>query len=254
MKALSLLKSNDIFNSIDYTDSECSSESIEMQQYFLFLNEYAESNKIALSLYNKSTLKYENITPYFYRFWGLKETDVILTFQEFYPKVLEDINQLITCVEVHEAILENFSNEEKMYFTSTFCGAKAKTFGGEKIRLFWNSIPLVVNGKIQSKILMCCQGDITQLMEDDKYWIRITAKDKVYTWFSDQKKIRNKEIVSPIELICIKNWAKGMKPIEIAELNNISVHTVNNHLKAARNRIGARNNSALADFCNLLSI
>lgn len=113
---------------------------------------------------------------------------------------------------------------------------------------------MLLNGQKQSKILLAYQKDVSHLMESDKYWFRINTGKNVYSWLSDQKKIRNKEILSEIELTCLRNWASGMKPREIANTLFISVHTVNNHLKAVRNRLGLRNNTAVVEICSLLGI
>ncbi len=254
MESLVTSKAEAIFNTIDRVDSFEQLNLSDLHTYYSFLNEYAENHNIVLLLLNKLTLDYENVTPNFNQFWGLEEKEIIHSFKEFYPRVLEDIRNLEECIGVHEELMESFSEEDKMYFTSTFCGVKAKTLLAEPIRLVWHSVPLILNGQKQSKILLCYQKDIIHLMEGDIYWIRVATKNKVYTWFSNEKKIRNKEIISKTELICIKNWAKGKNAKEIAELQYNSINTVNNHLKAARKRLGLRNNTALVDICHLLSI
>jgi len=254
MRSLTTTKAEAIFNTIDCVDNFEQLGESDLLRYYTFLNEYAENHNIVLMILNKTTLNYENVTPNFHQFWGLDETETVVSFKGFYPRVLEDVSVLGECIEVHEKLMESFSEPEKMYFSSTFCGAKATTLTGKPVRLIWHTVPLILNGHKQSKILLCFQKDIIHLTEGDVYWFRIHTGERIYAWFSDQKKIRNKEIISEIELSCIRHWAAGMKVSEIARLQCISVHTVNNHLKAARNRLGVRSNTALVELCNLLSI
>ncbi len=254
MDSLITVKVQAILNAISKTDDFDRLNESERQQYYTYLNEYAENRNIVLMLINKTTLEYESVSPNFNQFWDLHPMEKITSFKAIYPKVLEDVHVLEECLNVHEKLMENFSASENMYFSSTLYGAKATTMSGRPIRLAWHIVPLVLNGHRQSKILLCHQKNVLHLMEGNKYWFRIMTDENVYTWFSDKRKIRNKEIVSKTELACIRNWALGMKVREIAMLQNISSHTVNNHLKAARKRVGARNNTALVEICDLLGI
>lgn len=254
MKALITTRVESIFNTIDQVDDFEKLEEKDLQKYYVLLNEYAENNNIALHLFNKTTLNYENVTPSFYHFWGIDNTEKINNFRELYPRVLDNINALAAYIEIHEKIMNLSSTSERMFFNSTFCGVKATNLAGAHIRLMWHATPLILNGHKQSKILLCVHKDVIHLMEGDIFWIRVSTGKHVYSWFSDQKEIRKKEIVSGAELACIRHWAAGMGLSDIAQAQCISIHTVKNHLKAARKRLGARDNTALMEMCMLLGI
>lgn len=254
MKELVTTKAEAIFNTINQVDDFDNLDERDLQKYYAFLNEYAESHNIVLLILNKTTFMYENVTPNFNQFWGLDPSVKILSFKEIYPRVLDDVKTLDECIKMHEVLMERCTEEERMYFSSTFFGSKAKTLNGHPIRLFFHVVPMILNGKKQSKILLAYQKDVSHLLEGDKYWFRIDTGAKVFTWFSDQKKIRNKEILSEVELSCFRLWTTGMKTREIADNLFISVHTVNNHMKAVRNRLGLRNNTAVVEICSLLGI
>ncbi|MCO5231312.1 MAG: helix-turn-helix transcriptional regulator [Chitinophagales bacterium] len=247
-------KAEAIFNTISIVDAFENLGEEELNQYYNFLDEISESQNMVLMILNKVTLKYEHVTPNFNQFWGLESSEVIDSFKDFFPKVLEDFHPLEECIKVHEELMQNFTADERMYFNSTFFGAKAKTKQGNSIRIIWHVIPLVLNGQKQSKILLSYMKDVTHLSEGDNYWFRIQTPNNTYCWFSDSKNTKKKDIISKTELLCIKLWASGKKIDEIAEKLFISKNTVNNHLKAIRNRLSLRSNTAIVEICNLLHI
>lgn len=118
MKELVTTKTEAIFNTIDKVDDFDQLNESDLQKYFSFLNEYAESHNIVLLILNKVTFKYENVTPNFNQFWGLDPSIKIHSFKEIYPKVLDDVQTLEECIKMHEEIMEHCSEEEKMYFCS----------------------------------------------------------------------------------------------------------------------------------------
>ncbi|MCO5232200.1 MAG: helix-turn-helix transcriptional regulator [Chitinophagales bacterium] len=254
MSSLITTKAEAIFYSISHIDDYEQLDEESKKQYFSFLNEYANSQNSVLMILKKVSLDYEFITSNFYHFWGLNPSESINSFKSFFPLIMENVQSLAECIKVHEELFNNATEDEKSYFSSTFFGARVNTLNGTPARLVWHVVPMILNGHRQSKILLSYQKEITHLVEGDIYWFRIDTGKRIFTWYSNQKIVKEKEIISRAELSCIRYWTAGLSSSEIAKTLFISVNTVNNHFKAVRNRLGLRNNTAIVEICHLLNI
>lgn len=249
MKFLDTNELEKVFDTISTKDDFESLEEHELEKYYQYLNEYAETNPQSILLYNKVSSNYEYITSNYYKFLGIDHDISIKNFKEIYPKILKDIRVLGEYIDMHEKVMKYCTDLEKSFFCSTFFGVHGTTLHGNQIKLMWHGVPLVLNGSQQSKILLSSHYDIKHLVDGDRYWFRIKAGDKIFSWHSGLKKIRHKEIISSTELKCIKYWSEGLNLLQIANTMNISIHTVKNHFKAAKFRTGARDNTALTNIC-----
>lgn len=244
-----ITKLEEIFNAVIKNDEFDGLSPQEINRYFSFLDDYSVRNNLSLSLVHKHTLTYQYQSPGFFRLWQTEPKDISNKVTNVMGKVFENPGDFIKIMEVHEKIFSSFPSPENILFTTTFCGVKAKTFGGKSVRLLSHYIPLKLGGEWQYKIHFCENRDVNHLFDSDHFWVRVVVSGEVFHYLSTDEVLHRKEILSKSELGCVQKWAEGLNLSEISKGMSISIHTTKNHLKAARNKLGARDNTALVELC-----
>ena len=244
----------EIFNNAVQDDEIGKYSSEEMVRYFSFLEDYSQRNKLSLCLVNKHTLHYEYRTQGFYDLWQVNEGEVPEKVPDLMASVFDNPADFVMIMQLNEKVLCNFDTPEKFLFTTTFCGVKTKTFTGKPVKLLSHNIPLKLDGEWQHKIHFCENRDVSHLFDSDHFWVRFVICGEVFHYLSTYDVLYRKEILSKSELTCVAEWASGLGLNEIASKLFISLNTVKNHLKAARNKLGARDNTALVELCKFAGI
>ncbi len=249
-----IAKLEEIFKGVIKDDNIDMFSSEEISRYFSFLDDYSVRNNLSLALVHKHTLTYHYQSPGFFRLWQTDPKDVSNKVTDVMTTVFENPGDFIKIMEVHENIFRNFSSPENILFTSTFCGVKAKTFAGKSVKLLSHNIPLKLAGEWQYKIHFCENRDVNHLFGSDHFWVRVVVNGEVFHYISTNGVLHHKEILSKSELACVQKWADGLDLSDISKEMSISINTAKNHLKAARNKLGARDTTALVELCKFCGI
>jgi len=153
--------------------------------------------------------------------------------------------------DLEAKIAGEFTPDEKKDIRLFVCGSCPVNAGQNRIKYLLQRIPLGFGAHAYPGIYLDSIRNVTHLVSGEGYWLRIKAGEKVYSWFSGQKKLLRHDIISDREKEVIQYWAEGYSFSKIEDKLFISVNTIKNHLKACRNRLLARDNISLVQLCLL---
>jgi DNA-binding CsgD family transcriptional regulator len=139
----------------------------------------------------------------------------------------------------------------------TICGIKMKHKQGNTLSGLIQYAPVDILNNTKdgvSKTATMAITEISHLIKSDFYWMRAEfgLKEKQTHYFSSQDyKNHSYDIISEREKDVLKLVALGMESKEIADVLDISSHTVNNHRRNMITRTGARDTTALIHICKM---
>lgn len=126
---------------------------------------------------------------------------------------------------------------------------------GQRRRMHYRCTPLVLDSMGNVVLSFDYLEDITSLLTTAPgYWMRFDLEGRIFHWHSDRRKLLAKDILSPREKTLIGLWRQGLSIAEIADHCCVNSQTVKNQLNSARNRLFARDNTALAQLCSLTGL
>jgi len=157
-------------------------------------------------------------------------------------------------ITLEKQIITKLTPNERCLTQSFICGRLSSKPQNKNIRPFLQRMPVSFGLDSYPNICIDIMRNVKHLMTDKGIWFRVNAGNKSFSWFSEQAKLLNHDIVSLREKEVIKRWADGLSLPEIAEQLFISINTVKNHLKACRNRLHARDNTSLVELCILSGV
>ncbi len=221
---------------------------------FQLLELHSTTRKIIFSITNRTSFEYLFISSGYRDFYGLAENEPV-DWHHVFPRVIREPLVLKGVMDGLRQLLEKFNEAEREQFSCVICGPPVTTLHGVFKRVGMQVYPVCwdQDDRVHWAGLNSTQ-DIKHLLGGEGFWIRVSSGDKVFTYFSSNDKITNRDIVTTTELEVIKMWGQGMDVPAIAEAKENSIHTVNNQFKSARNRLLARDNTALLELCVLAGI
>ena len=226
----------------------------ESRAQMALLEELAIRNNAVYSLFDFEKHHYIFHTRNLFSLIGLPPDRQYAKWDSTYLSLIEDRRPVETFVRLRKQCLAKLP-DSLQHFQSTVCGSYAVNLKGQRLRGCYQARPLTYNRAGQVKLSFDSVYMVNELMTPEPgYWIRFATDNQVYHWHSHTGKLVPKDIVSPREIEFITSWKSGQSIPEIADLANVSPYTVKNQLTNARQRVLARDNTALARLCTLAGI
>lgn len=157
-------------------------------------------------------------------------------------------------MDMETKLTRQFNSDEKKNSKLFICGGYPSKAGQNGLKYFLQRVPLAFGSNVYEGIYLDSIQNVTHLVSGEGYWLRLKAKEKVYSWFSIQKKLLHHDLISVREKEVIRYWANGYSLSRIEDTLFISVNTIKNHLKACRNRLLTRDNASLVHICLLSDV
>lgn len=171
--------------------------------------------------------------------------------KRFFMGLINNKKTLNKVIALETEITGLLTPEEKQNIRIFICGG-SQTDKERNTKYLLQRLPFLLDDTNNVSIYLDSIRNITHLLvEEEGYWVRIKAGEKIFSWFSSQMKLLHHDIISLRETEVIKMWVSGFSISKIAEHLFISINTVKNHLKACRNRLLARDNTSLVQLCLL---
>ncbi|MFK7984166.1 MAG: response regulator transcription factor [Saprospiraceae bacterium] len=156
-------------------------------------------------------------------------------------------------LKLQNNFLENISKDH-INSKSYFCGVKLLDKKRENRRLFIKTKTLLVDEKNNATLIVCFIEDITHLIKNDAYWLRIQNGNKSAAYVQQRGKKEFKDVISKKEKEALLLMAKHKSNIEIANELFVSISTVESHRKNMIKRLGAASSGALVHLCKMAHI
>ena len=226
----------------------------ESRAQMALLEELATRNNAVYSLFDFEKHQYIFHTRNLFSLIGLPDDRRQAKWDSTYLSLIEDRRPVETFVALRKQCLDELP-DNRQHFQSTACGSYAVNLKGQRLRGCYQARPLTYSQSGQVKLSFDSVYMVNELMTPEPgYWIRFATDSHVYHWHSHTGKLVPKDIVSPRETEFIASWKSGLSIPEIADRANVSPYTVKNQLTNARQRVLARDNTALARLCTLTGI
>lgn len=173
-------------------------------------------------------------------------------WDEKYFTVIQDRRSIANFLDVRRQLSQQLSKDSFLSLESSVCGGAITNLRGQRLRLHYRSTPLAFDDSGNVALSFDYLEDITPLLTaSGGYWMRF-AGQQVFHWHAGTQRLAAKDIISPREKTLISRWKAGQSIAEIADQACITTQTVKNQLNNARNRLFARDNTALAQLCTLV--
>lgn len=226
----------------------------ESRAQMALLEEMALRNNVVYSLFDFEKYHYVFHTRNLFSLIGLPQHQQDAKWNSTYLSLIEDHRPVETFLALRKQCLAMLPSNLK-HFRSTACGAYAVNLNGQRLRGCYQARPLTYNSAGNVKLSFDSVFMVNELMVPQPgYWIRFATDTHVYHWHSHTEKLVSKDILSPREIEFITSWKSGLSIPIIADQANVSPYTVKNQLTNARQRMLARDNTALAQLCTLTGI
>src|SRR5690606_749665 len=173
-------------------------------------------------------------------------------WDETYFTIIQDRKRIAEFLEIRRHLSRRLRHVSFSSLESSVCGGAITNLKGQRLRLHYRSTPLVLDEAGNVALSFDFLEDVTPLLTASTgYWMRF-AGQQVFHWRSDTRRLVAKDIVSPREKALISLWKAGKSIAEIADQACINTQTVKNQLSNARNRLFARDNTALSQLCTVV--
>ena len=172
-------------------------------------------------------------------------------WDEKYFTVIQDRSSIADFLEIRRQLFRRLPLASFVSLESSVCGGAITNLKGQRLRLHYRSTPLVFDDT--GNVVLCFDylEDISPLLTAASgYWMRFGGQ-QAFHWRTDTRRLVAKDIVSPREKTLLSLWNTGKSVAEIADQVCITTQTVKNQLGNARNRLFARDNTALSHLCAL---
>lgn len=219
-----------------------------------YIEDFAYQNHVAISVFDQVKWKYLYFSQNYYDFFGVEKSEAKPEFPLGYQHMFEDASQIRKFIHLQDKILQEFTREEQKQLTITVCGFSINNEKGKKMRLMMKSKPIAFTSENNLNVALNNIRDIKYLLDDNGFWLRISAGKKVFHWSKDYDSFCKGDIISIREKEVLRQWMLGLNITEIANSLFISPNTVKNHLKSMRKKLLARDNTALVELSLLCGI
>lgn len=135
-----------------------------------------------------------------------------------------------------------------------FCGIKVINNEGKVCRLFVRTKMLLADENNNAALFVCFIEDITHLIKNDAYWLRIENGNKSIAYVHQKGKKEFKDVISKKEKETLLLMAQHKSNIEIANELFVSTSTIESHRKNMIKRLGASSSGALIHLCRMANI
>lgn len=135
-----------------------------------------------------------------------------------------------------------------------FCGIKVLNNKGEIRRIFVKTKTLLVDENNNASLIVCFIEDITHLIRNNSYWLRIENRNKNFAYVHQRGKKEFKDVISKKEKETVLLMAQHKSNIEIANELFVSTSTIESHRKNMIKRLGATSSGALIHLCKMANI
>lgn len=225
------------------------------------LSRFALNKRIYFSIFNYLEFKKEFSTPNTLEVFGFPEEEHIEKGSNFLMSFFdsEHAQGVVDNREHLLMLLEEFKNEKDVLnYIYSYCGIKYNNRQKGPIRLLWKNVIFETNKTNQPVRGLSMFQDITNLMKNDFYWLRVEFKSSKRTFYmsyrSDTKELSKNDILSAREKEILSFIAEGKEAEEIAKILFLSKTTINNHRQNMLNKLGARDVTALIQLAKLTKL
>jgi DNA-binding CsgD family transcriptional regulator len=139
----------------------------------------------------------------------------------------------------------------------TLCGVKFVHKEGHIVRVMIRQVGLRADEKGLTTVSALTFDDVTHLMKDDFYWIRmdtVNKENQFHHLMSTEKNGKQTDILSDREKEILRLLAQGKESKEIGQLLYLSPHTISNHRQNMMNKIGVKDTTGLIQICRMVGI
>lgn len=151
---------------------------------------------------------------------------------------------------------KKFTDKSKDHLNTKnyFFGLKVLNKKGEVLRVFVKTKTLLVDERNNPSLIVCFIENITHLMKNDSYWLRIQNNNESAAFVHQKGKKIFKDIISKKEKETLLLMAEHKSNQEIANELFVSTSTVESHRKNMIRRLGAASSGALVHLCKMAQI
>ena len=212
-----------------------------------------------VAIFNYSTFRLEYLSENVQERIGYPKEELLVQGLKLLSNGLnpEHSNFFLLYTQQLETVFESLETGKNSNILAISCGFKYIHPQIGEIRLLMQHYFIENNGNRPFRALSTIQ-DVTHLMKDDFYFVRIIygeKHEKVNLYHSGDSKINHQnDIISNREKEVLIQISKGLETDEIAQVLSISRNTVNNHRQNMLNRLGVKDTTALLEIARLCHI